>query len=194
MLTAVRYKNPSNPLAHYEGTAEEILHQTGGKVDVVVISAGTGGTISGTAKKLKERLPHVKVVGVDPHGSILAQPDALNGAGIHSYKVEGIGYDFIPDVLDRSLVDLWIKTDDAESFHYARRLIREEGLLCGGSCGSVMAAAVRAAKQLNLGENARMVVVLSDSVRNYMSKFLCVVLSLWLLHTPSNRFDRLTHI
>ena len=84
-MISYRYKNPSNPLAHYEGTAEEILHQTGGKVDVVVISAGTGGTISGTAKKLKERLPNVKIVGVDPHGSILAQPESLNTAGIHRY-------------------------------------------------------------------------------------------------------------
>ena len=94
------------------------------------------------------------------------------GLRCRSYKVEGIGYDFIPDVLDRSLVDLWIKTDDPESFHYARRLIREEGLLCGGSSGSVMAAAIRAAKELHLTEHQRMVIVLSDSVRNYMSKFL----------------------
>jgi cystathionine beta-synthase len=103
------------------------------------MSAGTGGTISGTAKKLKERLPNVKIVGVDPHGSILAQPESLNASTIQSYvvackrfaycvcsyKVEGIGYDFIPDVLERSLIDLWIKTDDAESFHYARKLIKE---------------------------------------------------------------------
>lgn len=85
-----QYANPSNPNAHYEGTAEEILYQCDGKVDMVVIGAGTGGTITGIAKKLKEKLPNVKVVGVDPHGSILAQPESLNAEGIHSYQVEGM--------------------------------------------------------------------------------------------------------
>jgi len=162
--------NPSNPLAHYDGTAEEMLYQTDGKIDMIVMTAGTGGTISGVAKKLKEKLPNVKVVGVDPYGSILAEPDSLNAAGIHSYKVEGIGYDFLPQVLDRKLVDTWIKTDDVESFNMARRLIAEEGLLCGGSSGAVMSAAIKAAKDLKAGQ--RCVVILPDSVRNYMTKFL----------------------
>lgn len=165
-----QYSNPSNPNAHYEGTAEEILYQCDGKVDMVVIGAGTGGTISGIARKLKEKLPNVKVVGVDPRGSILAQPESLNKEGIHGYQVEGIGYDFIPDVLDRSLIDYWVKTDDKEAFTMARRLIKEEGLLCGGSSGTAMAAAVRAAE--DLGEGQRCVVILPDSVRNYMTKFL----------------------
>jgi len=108
-------------------------------------------------------------VGVDPTGSILALPESLNGE-IHSYKVEGIGYDFIPTVLDRSLVDEWIKTEDKESFLMARRLIKEEGLLVGGSSGSAMVAALKVAKQLGPGK--RVVVLLADSVRNYMSKFL----------------------
>jgi len=108
-------------------------------------------------------------VGVDPHGSILAQPDSLNER-LGSYKVEGIGYDFIPAVLDRSLIDAWHKTDDKESFMFARRLIREEGLLCGGSSGSAIAAAVKEAKLLKEGQT--LVVLLPDSVRNYMSKFL----------------------
>lgn len=166
-----QYSNPSNPLAHYDATAEEILHQTGERLDAVVIGAGTGGTITGIARKLKERLPHVRIVGVDPVGSILAQPDSLNGP-IASYAVEGIGYDFIPTVLDRALVDLWIKTEDRESLLMARRLIREEGLLCGGSSGAAMVGALRAARQLGLGTGARIVVILPDSVRNYMSKFL----------------------
>ncbi|KAJ1566391.1 hypothetical protein HK405_010014 [Cladochytrium tenue] len=165
-----QYSNPNNPLAHYEGTAEEILAQCGGKIDMFVASAGTGGTIAGIAKKLKEKCPECIVVGVDPHGSILALPEALNAEGIHSYKVEGIGYDFVPAVLDRSNVDEWVKTYDKESFVMSRRLIRDEGLLCGGSCGSAMAAAVRVAKRLKPGQ--RCVVLLADSVRNYMTKFL----------------------
>jgi cystathionine beta-synthase len=165
-----QYSNPSNPLAHYDGTAEEILKQCGGKLDAVVLTAGTGGTLTGVARKLREKLPHVKIVGVDPHGSILALPETLNGA-VSSYKVEGIGYDFIPKVLDRSLVDQWIKTEDKESFVMAKRLIREEGLLVGGSSGSAMVAAIKYAKsEMKAGQ--RLVVLLPDSVRNYMSKFL----------------------
>jgi cystathionine beta-synthase len=159
-----QYANPDNPDAHYYETAGEILEQTGGKLDFFVAGAGTGGTISGVAKRLKEVLPNVKVVGADPVGSILA------GEGpIGSYKVEGIGYDFIPDVLDRNLVDEWVKTEDRESFILARRLIRREGLLCGGSSGSAMYAALEVAKK---NPGARIVVILPDSVRNYMTKFM----------------------
>lgn len=164
-----QYGNPYNPIAHYDGTAEEILEACGGHVDMFVAGAGTGGTISGVARKLKEKCPDCIIVGVDPHGSILAQPPQLNGP-IGSYKVEGIGYDFIPDVLDRRYVDQWIKSSDKESFTYSRRLIREEGILCGGSSGSAMWAAMQMAKQLKPGQKC--VVLLADSVRNYMTKFL----------------------
>jgi len=168
-----QYGNPSNPLAHYDGTAEEILDQTDGKVDMVVLTAGTGGTLTGIARKIKERNPQCKIIAVDPRGSILAQPDSLND-WLGTYKVEGIGYDFIPIVLDRDphLVDKWYKSEDKESFDYARKLIKHEALLCGGSSGSALAGALRAIRDFNMGADKRVVVLLPDSVRNYMSKFL----------------------
>lgn len=165
-----QYRNPSNPLAHYDTTAEEILEQCGGKVDMLVAGAGTGGTITGIARKLKEKCPDIKIVGVDPEGSILAEPEDLNKTDKTQYEVEGIGYDFIPTVLDRSVVDSWYKSNDEESFAMSRMLIREEGLLCGGSSGTAMSAAVNVAKELKEGQ--RCVVILPDSIRNYMSKFL----------------------
>ncbi|MEO0660184.1 MAG: cystathionine beta-synthase [Planctomycetota bacterium] len=161
-----QYSNPDNPAAHYEGTAVEILEQTdGGKFDIFVSGAGTGGTLSGCAQRFREDAPHVKIVGVDPVGSILA-----GDAPVGSYKVEGIGYDFIPDVLDRGLVDEWVKSEDRPSFQMARKLIRQEGLLCGGSCGTAMWAAVEVAKREGPGKT--IVVILPDSVRNYMTKFV----------------------
>eukprot|EP01012_Entosiphon_sulcatum_P058136 TRINITY_DN82103_c0_g1_i1.p1 TRINITY_DN82103_c0_g1~~TRINITY_DN82103_c0_g1_i1.p1 ORF type:complete len:373 (+),score=77.49 TRINITY_DN82103_c0_g1_i1:148-1119(+) len=161
-----QYKNPSNPRAHEEGTAQEIYRQCGGKLDMVVIAAGTGGTISGTARALKRLIPNLHVVGVDPHGSLLHD----DSAPIHSYHVEGIGYDFVPDVMDRKVVDEWVVTEDKESFHLARRLIREEGMLVGGSSGSALAGALKAAKKLGPGQ--RCLVILPDSIRNYLTKFV----------------------
>jgi cystathionine beta-synthase len=160
-----QYSNPSNPLAHYEGTGQEMLDDLEGQVDMAVLSAGTGGTLTGTANKLKEANPNCIIVGVDPIGSILA-----GGDHIAPYKVEGIGYDFIPEVLDRDLVDVWVKTSDRPSFLMARRLIKEEGLLCGGSSGSATVAALKEATRLGAGQNC--VVILPDGVRNYMTKFV----------------------
>uniref|UniRef100_A0A673B011 Cystathionine beta-synthase n=1 Tax=Sphaeramia orbicularis TaxID=375764 RepID=A0A673B011_9TELE len=165
-----QYRNPSNPLAHYDTTAEEILEQCDGKVDMLVVGTGTGGTLTGVARKLKERCPSVKIVAVDPEGSVLLGSEENDENKKNSFEVEGIGYDFIPTVLDKSLVDMWYKSNDKEAFIMSRKLIREEGLLCGGSSGSVMAAAVTMAQQLKEGQ--RCVVILADSVRNYMSKFL----------------------
>ncbi|XP_068771159.1 cystathionine beta-synthase isoform X2 [Struthio camelus] len=165
-----QYRNPSNPLAHYDTTAEEILEQCEGKVHMVVIGSGTGGTVTGVARKLKEKCPECKIIGVDPDGSIVALPSELNRTNTTTIEVEGIGHDFIPTVLDRSVVDQWYKCNDRDSFLMSRRLIREEGLLCGGSSGSAMSVAVRAARDLKEGQ--RCVVILPDSVRNYMSKFL----------------------
>lgn len=164
-----QYSNVDNPLAHQYGTGEEIWEQTGGKIDYFVAGAGTGGTISGIAKALKNHNPEIKVIGADPKGSILALPESLND-GITSYQVEGIGYDFVPDVLDRKIVDTWIKTEDRESFLLARRLIKEEGILVGGSSGSALAAALQIAKNLKKGDVV--VVLLPDSVRSYLTKFI----------------------
>uniref|UniRef100_A0A8C3Q533 Cystathionine beta-synthase n=1 Tax=Geospiza parvula TaxID=87175 RepID=A0A8C3Q533_GEOPR len=141
-----------------------------GKVHMVVIGSGTGGTITGVARKLKEKCPECKIIGVDPDGSIVALPSEMNKTNTTTIEVEGIGHDFIPTVLDRSVVDQWYKSNDRDSFLMSRRLIREEGLLCGGSSGSAMSAAVRAARELQEGQ--RCVVILPDSIRNYMSKFV----------------------
>jgi cystathionine beta-synthase len=174
-----QYKNPANPLAHYEGTAEEIYEQTGGKLDYMIMSAGTGGTVTGVAKKLKELIPGVQIVGVDPYGSILAKPDSMNDQSartghkrLEAYHVEGIGYDFVPTVLDTDIIDHWVKTDDDESFTMGRCIVRHEGLMIGGSCGATMAGAYKFIKQNNIGAGKRVGVLFADSSRNYMSKFM----------------------
>ena len=160
-----QYGNESNPTAHFDGTGREILDQLDGKVDMVVVGVGTGGTLTGIARYMKEHSPETIIVGADPEGSILAGPEE-----IHSYHVEGIGYDFIPDVLDTGLVSRWVKTNDATSFDLARRLMREEGLLVGGSSGSVMMAALLEAKSLPADANC--VVICADGIRNYLTKFV----------------------
>ena len=142
-----QYANPNNPDAHYFGTAEEILAEFDKNLAMVVIGAGTGGTITGVAKRLKEAIPDIEVVGVDPIGSILG-----GGTEVDTYHVEGIGYDFFPDVLNNDLIDEYIKLPDSESFQMARRLIKEEGLLIGGSSGGAVWAALQKAERLNSGD------------------------------------------
>ncbi len=160
-----QYANPHNVSAHYEGTAVEILNDLNQQVDMVVVGAGTGGTLTGLSRKIKQVCPECKIIGVDPVGSI------LSGEGpVHPYEVEGIGYDFIPKVLDCSKVTEWVKTEDRESFQMAKRLIKEEGILAGGSSGSVMCALLKSATRLKKNQNC--VAILSDGIRNYMSKFL----------------------
>jgi len=188
-----QYTNPSNPIAHYDATAEEIIEQCEGKLDYLFIAAGTGGTIAGIGRKFKEKMPKCKVIGIDPYGSILALPNELNESDVTTYKVEGTGYDFVPKVLDRTVVDQWIKIGDEDSLPMARRLIREEGLLCGGSSGQVMAAAMQYAKIMNLGEGVRCAVLLADSIRNYITKFLsddwmvrCGFMDIETLSDPKN--------
>ncbi len=160
-----QYANPENVNAHYQHTAEEILQDMGSNLAMIVIGVGTGGTITGVAKRIKEVAPQVQIIGVDPYGSILG-----GGTEVQPYLVEGIGYDFFPEVLDNSLIDHYIKVNDKDSFLMARRLIREEGLLVGGSSGSAVWAALQAAKQLKPGE--RCLIILPDSIRNYMTKFI----------------------
>ena len=160
-----QYKNNANPEAHYNYTAEEILKEFGNNLSMVVMGVGTGGTITGVSKKLKEKIPNIKIIGADPFGSILG-----GGNEIFSYKVEGIGYDFFPDVLDNNIIDKYIKVNDKNSFKLARRLIKEEGLLVGGSSGTATWAALQAASDLNENENC--LVILPDSIRNYLTKFV----------------------
>jgi cystathionine beta-synthase len=161
-----QYSNMANPEAHYEVTGPEIWEQTGGELDAIVISVGTGGTISGVGRYFKERKPEVLIVGADPEGSVYT---AVAENDVHPYLVEGIGKDTWPKTMDASVVDEWIRVSDRDSFLVARRLAREEGLLVGGSSGTTVYAAVDLAARL--GEGARILSMLPDSGRSYMSKF-----------------------
>jgi cystathionine beta-synthase len=152
-----------NPRAHYETTGPEIWEQTGGAVTHFVAGVGTGGTISGAARYLKERNPAVKVVGVDPEGSI------YTSAQLHTYKVEGVGEDFWPGTFDRTLVDEWVQVFDRDALVTARRVTREEGILIGGSGGLAVWGALETARKLD-DPNALVVVLLPDSGRGYLSK------------------------
>ncbi len=163
-----QYTNPNNPLVHYGTTGPEIWKQTDGKVDVVVIGMGTGGTITGVGKFLKEKKPQVKVVGVDPEGSIFYPRYYKVEKPVHPYKVEGIGEDFMPKTLELDYVDEVIAVSDKDSFLTARRLAREEGLFVGGSAGAAMHATLKVAEALS--QDKVVVVIFSDTGRNYVSK------------------------
>ena len=169
---ANQYANPANPRAHYTTTGPEIWEATGGRVDIFAVAMGTGGTISGAGRYLKERNPQLRVLGIDPIGSVLYEyyktgrmPDA------HTYKVEGIGEDFLPQTLDFSVIDDAVQVSDRESFAMTRRLVREEGIFCGGSSGTAVAGLLKYLRTLpDLGAGLRAVVILPDSGSRYLSK------------------------
>ncbi len=158
-----QFTNLANPEIHYCTTGPEIWEQTDGRVTAFVAGVGTGGTLSGVARYLKERKPDVKIVGADPEGSV------LSGGSPRPWKVEGIGEDFVPKTFNSQLVDDWVRVSDTESFHYARALSRREGILAGGSSGTNVAAALRYARRLTRDD--LVVTMVCDTGRNYLSKF-----------------------
>jgi cystathionine beta-synthase len=159
-----QFGNLSNPEVHYRTTGPEIWEQTEGRITAFVAGVGTGGTISGVARYLKERNPEVKIIGADPEGSV------LSGGAPRPWKVEGIGEDFVPKTFNSQLVDDWVRIGDAEAFHVARMVARREGILVGGSTGTTVAAALRYARRLT-GEGHLIVALAADTGRNYLSKF-----------------------
>src|SRR5579872_6300661 len=158
-----QFSNLANPEIHYRTTGPEIWEQTDGRITAFVAGVGTGGTISGVARYLKERNPEIKIVGADPEGSV------LSGGSGRPWKVEGIGEDFVPKTFNGQLVDDWVRVSDAESFYTAKALARREGLLVGGSSGTATAAALRYARRLTAEH--LVVVMCADTGRNYISKF-----------------------
>jgi cystathionine beta-synthase len=159
-----QYSNVENPAAHYSGTGPEVWRQTDGHVDVFAAGVGTGGTITGSARYLKEQKPEITVVGVDPQGSIYT---AGTEGDIHQYYTEGVGEDFYPETVDLKLIDRWEMVDDHDSFAMARRLARTEGVLTGPSGGMAVEGALRVADEEH---DALVVVVIPDSGRGYLSK------------------------
>src|SRR5512142_988148 len=173
-ILAHQYHNPDNPLTHEMTTGPEIWNQTDGRVTDVIIGMGTGGTISGIGHYLKSKNPNVKIVGVDIEGSILTEiwqnhGKIPSGAYPKTYKVEGIGEDFLPSATDLSVVDWIERAGDRESFLWARQLVRQEGIFAGGSSGSALAGAIKYCRKLPAGRIP--VVILPDSGSRYLSKF-----------------------
>lgn len=176
-----QFANLANPEIHYLTTGPEIWEQTEGRITTFVAGVGTGGTISGVARYLKERNPDVKIVGADPEGSV------LSGDSPRPWKVEGIGEDFVPKTFNGQMVDDWVRVGDAESFHTARSMARREGILVGGSSGTAVAAALRYARRLT--KDNLVVALCADTGRNYLSKFFN---DQWLSENKLNTFTQAT--
>ncbi len=170
-ILANQYFNPINPQAHFDTTGPEIWEQTAGRITHFITGMGTGGTITGVGRYLKSRNPAIQVIGVDPVGSILYE---LHRSGNYTeaegYKVEGIGEDFLPGTTDLCVVDEIVQVNDRESLLMTRRLVREEGIFSGGSCGSAVVGALKYIQQHRLGPDAVVVVILPDSGSRYLSK------------------------
>ncbi|MCU0312695.1 MAG: pyridoxal-phosphate dependent enzyme, partial [Solirubrobacteraceae bacterium] len=160
-----QYFNPANPASHYATTGPELWEQSGGRITHLVVGVGTGGTISGSGRYLKERNPQIRVIGADPVGSIYSQGEDA----VKPYLVEGVGEDFWPATFDPEVVDDYVIVSDKESFLATRRLAATEGILAGGSCGTAVHAALEVAKGIDDPE-AMVCVVLPDGGRSYLSK------------------------
>lgn len=158
-----QYFNQANPQAHYESTGPELWRQTAGKLTHFVIALGTGGTVTGVGRYLKEQNPKIEVIGADPEGSI------YSGGPVHPYRVEGIGEDFWPETFDREIVDRYVRVSDRDSFLAARRLVAREGVFAGGSTGTALCAAVEVARELDDPE-ALVATIIPDGGRPYVSK------------------------
>lgn len=170
---ASQYDNPDNPDAHFHSTGPEIWEQCGESLDYIVLGIGTGGTVSGLARYLKPKNPKLKIIGVDPVGSIyydLFYKDTMTDAA--SYLIEGIGEDFVPKTMDLKSIDEIVQVGDEESFHMARKLVRSLGLLVGGSTGSAVLGAIKYFEQHPEITNKNALVILVDSASRYLSKYL----------------------
>ena len=169
-----QFSNPANPVTHYRTTGVELYEQCEGKLDYFFMAAGTGGTISGTGRILKEKIPGVKIIGCDPIGSVIGS----SGTIYMPFKVEGVGRDVVPPNCDLKVIDDWVKFSDRGAFDIARRVMREEGIMCGGSAGGVLWSALEYAKKHKLTKDQRIIAFLPDTSRNYLTRF---VNNEWLL-------------
>jgi len=171
---AEQFSNPANPVTHIKSTGIEIYEQCGGKIDYFFMAAGTGGTITGTGKVLKERNPNVKIIGCDPVGSIIG----FSGTMYMPFKVEGVGRDVVPPNCDLSIMDDWVKFTDKDAFDTARKVMELEGIMCGGSAGGILWSALHYAMEKKLDKSKTIVAFLPDTTRNYLTRF---VNNEWLL-------------
>ena len=168
-----QYSNPNNPNAHYLTTGPEIIDQMDKKLDFLFTCIGTGGTVTGLGKRMKESMPDCKVVAVDPYGSMLARPYGKDDK-VHSYNLEGMGNDFVFDIINYDYIDDFVKVGDKESFIACRDLMKEDGVFPGGSCGACLVGAMRYLKEKGLEKNKdiKCVLIFPDGAANYMSKYV----------------------